>query len=98
MALPITKTDSKDLAIVQTTWSSQLNPILANLLFGGTLLKEISLIAGSSTFNHYLNKQMLGWFIVDKTAAATINRSAPLNSQTLTLTSNLACTISLWVF
>jgi len=84
--------------LMQKQWSSELNPLLANTLVDGELLQNVTLKNGVNTFNHYLGKQMTGWILVDQNAAASIFRSAPLNSQTLTLTSNAALTVSLWVF
>lgn len=84
--------------LVQQRWSSQLNPLLSNVLPQGEMITDVSLINGASTFNHYLGRQMTGWFIIDQNGAASIYRSQPLNSQTLTLTSNAAVTVNLWVF
>lgn len=84
--------------LLQQRWSSQLNQVLANLLVQGSVLPDIELINGVTTFDHYLSSQMTGWMIIDQNAAASIYRSAPLNSQTLTLTSDAAVTVSLWVF
>lgn len=84
--------------LLQKQWGSQLNPLLANILMGGELLKNISLINGATTFNHYLGKQMTGWILTDQDSAASIYRSAPLNSQTLTLTSDASVVVSMWVF
>lgn len=98
MALPILQTKDQDFALMQQRWASQLNPVLANLLVQGFLLKNISLINGVTTFNHYLDKQMTGWQVVDQDAPADFFRSQPLNSQTLTLTSDAAVTVNIWVF
>ena len=84
--------------LLQKQWTSQLNPLLAVSITQGSLLTEVKLINGATTFNHYLGKQMSGWFIADQNALASIYRSAPLNSQTLTLTSNAVVTVSLWIF
>jgi hypothetical protein len=83
---------------MQKQWISQLNPLLASTLSSGSLLSDVVLKNGVNTFNHYLGFQMTGWILADQNAAASIYRSAPFNSQTLTLTSNAAVTISLWVF
>lgn len=83
---------------MQSTWASQINPVLANPLVNGQLLTGQALINGVTVVNHLLSRQMQGWIIVDQDAAANIYRSAPLNTQTLTLTSNAATTIALWVF
>ena len=98
MALNVYKSNDQTMMLMQKQWSSELNPLLANTLVDGELLQNVTLKNGVNTFNHYLGKQMTGWILVDQNAAASIFRSAPLNSQTLTLTSNAALTVSLWVF
>lgn len=81
----------------QTQWSAQLNPLLSNTLFHGRLL-TFALINGTVTISHGLSSMMQGFIQTDITGAATYYRSQPLNSQTLTLTSNAAVTVTLWVF
>lgn len=98
MALTVYKSDDQTLMLIQKQWSSQLNSLLSNDLTQGTLVNGISLINGTNTFPHYLGRQMIGWILTDQNGAASLYRSAPLNSQTLTLTSNADVTISLWVF
>lgn len=83
---------------MQNRWSSILTPVLNNPLVNGSFLKSIVLINGVTTLNHLLGRQMQGWFITDQNAAASIYRSAPLNGLTLTLTSNAAVTVNLYVF
>jgi hypothetical protein len=86
------------LPLMQTQWASQLDPVLGNPLVQGNLLTGIALINGVTVINHKLSRQMQGWIIVDQNAAATVYRSAALNSSTLSLTSNAAVTVALWVF
>lgn len=98
MALNTFQSKDQTLMLLQKQWTSQLNPLLATSLTQGSLLQDVTLVNGITTFAHYLGKQMTGWFIVDQNALASIYRSAPLNSQTLTLTSSSDCSVSLWVF
>ena len=98
MALNIYKSPDQTLMLIQKQWTSELNPLLGNILTQGSLLQNIKLINGSTTFDHYLGKLMTGWILVDQNASAIIYRSSPLNSQTLTLTSSAIVTVSLWVF
>ncbi len=85
------------LDLMQTTWATQLNPIISNPLNSANHLTGIALINGVTTINHLLGRQMQGWFITDINAAATIYRSAPLNNLTLTLTSDAAVTVNIEV-
>lgn len=99
MALPIYQDPNKNLMLLQTNWSSSLNPVIINQLVTGQFLQNISLNAGSNVVNTKLSKTQSGWFIVDNsTPSIDIYRSAPFNSSTLTLTASAPCTISLWVF
>lgn len=87
-----------DLPKMQTTWAQQLNPVIANALVQGQQLNNIQLINGVTVVNHKLGRKMQGWIVVDMDAASIIYRSQPFNALTLTLTSNAAVSISLWVF
>lgn len=98
MALPQIQSPDQTLMLIQTKWASQLNPLLSNKLTQGNLLQNVALINGSTTINHLLSRMMQGWILVDKDASVIIYRSQPLNAQTLTLTSNGAVNVSLWVF
>lgn len=83
---------------MQQLWKSQLDPLLANQLTQGQLLTGISLHMGENDINTLLSRKQVGWIIVDQTAAASIFRSRPFNSVTLTLNSSAPCTVNLWVF
>jgi hypothetical protein len=64
----------------------------------GVYLEGVNLINGVTQINSKLDRIMQGWMITDINGAATIYRSQPLNSKTLTLTSNAAVTVNLYVF
>lgn len=84
--------------MMQNTWGSAIDPVLANPLIKGNILKSISLINGSIVINHLLGRMMQGWFITDINAAATVYRSQQFNNLTLTLTSNAAAIVNIYVF
>lgn len=86
------------LPLMQTKWSSQLNPVLANPINNVSILKNISLKNGTTIIPHLLQRNPQGWFLTDIQGAATIYRSAPFNNLTLTLTSNAAVTVNIGVF
>lgn len=98
MLLPKFNTNDHSLMLLQTKWSSILNPLLSNPITQGILLKNISLKNGSNVINHLLGQSPQGWQIIDIDASANIYRSAPFNDLTLTLTSSAACLVSLYVF
>lgn len=86
------------LDLMQTTWATELNPIIAFPPNQGILLKNIELINGITVVNHRLGRQQQGYVITDQNGAASIYRSANFNTLTLSLTSNAAVTVALWVF
>lgn len=98
MALVTFKSDDKNLMLLQSNWTAQLNPIIANPLTDPTILTNVSLATGVNVINHLLGKTQQGWFITDINAVVSIYRSAPFNNLTLTLTSSAPCTVSLGVF
>ncbi len=79
-------------------WASALNPLLANPINNANILININLVTGANVINHYLGEIQHGWFLTDIQGAATIYRSAPFNSTTLTLTSSANVTVSIGVF
>jgi len=84
--------------LLETDWSSKLNPLLANPLNNVSILKDIALVTGANVINHKLGKMQQGYFLVDQQAAANIYRSEPFTSTTLTLTSSAPATVSIGVF
>lgn len=86
------------LELMAPKWASQLDPVLANPVVQGLELKNINLTVGDNVINHLLGRKQQGWFITDINAVAGIYRSAEFNALTLTLNSDVECTINLWVF
>lgn len=89
-----------ELPQMQIQWASALNPVIANPITNGLQLTGVKLISGTTVINHMLGRNMQGWFPTDLDAAATIYKpkTSPFNGKTLTLISNAAVTISLWVY
>ena len=86
---------------MQTTWASQLDPIIANPIVNGNMLKNISLVAGSNTISHLLGRRLAGWIPTRVRAAATIYDTQDSNQTpqlTLTLISSAAVVVDLMVF
>lgn len=98
MTLPYFQTDDRSLSQLQTTWKSQLDPILADAILQGLQLSNIAIKTGVNVINHMLQRNQQGWFITDIDAASTLYRSQAFNSLTLTLTSSAPCNVSLWVY
>ena len=83
---------------MQTTWKSQIDPILSIPMLSGIQLNNIAIKSGINVINTKLQRTQQGWVITDITSPALISRSQPFNSTTLTLTSSAATTINLWVY
>lgn len=80
-------------------WASTLNPIVANPILSGKAVDSITLTANTPlTINHGLARNQVGWFITDQVGAASVARTKPLNSLTLTLEATAATVITLWVY
>ena len=85
--------------LAQTKWASTINPVLALPILAGNQINNVPLTANTPlAINHLLQRMPQGWFLTDNSANATIWRSAPLNSSTITLESSANTTISFWVF
>ncbi len=85
--------------LMQSTWSSLIDPVLANPIVNGRQVENVTISSGSpAVINHLLSRMQQGWFVTDINAPAKIARIAPLNSKTLTLSSDASVSISLWVY
>lgn len=83
---------------LQSKWSAQLNPILANPATNPNILPVIALKTGVNVINHGLGRIQQGWLQFDVDAAITVYRSQPFNTTTLTLIASGPANIILGVF
>jgi hypothetical protein len=87
------------LELMQTVWAQQLNPLIANVLTQGVAITGIKLAATTPlVIPTTLSRMQQGWIITDINANAVVWRTAPFNSQNITLEASAAATISIWVF
>lgn len=101
MALPIYKSDDQSLSLMQTSWATQLNPILTNPIANGLLLKNVVLASGDNTISHTLGRKLQGWIVTRLRASATIYDKQDTNrfpELTLVLNASGAVTVDLYVF
>lgn len=99
MALPQYQGGDQPFQLMQSSWSAQLNPMLANPIINGFQLNNITIASGSAVaINHLLGRMQQGWFLVDQNAPAKIARIQPLNNKTLTLSSDATVTVAVWVY
>ncbi len=82
-------------------WAATLNPIVANPLMGGSLLRNISVGTGTNAINHGLARKLEGYLIVLNSANVTFYDSQTTNQRpdlTLILNASGNAIISLYVF
>jgi hypothetical protein len=101
MSLPIFKSSDNSVTLLQTGWSSLLNPVLLNPANSGIILKGIKLVIGNNAINTTLGRVLQGWSVVRQRSAASIYDNQDNNqnpSLTLLLVSDAAVTVDLEVF
>ncbi len=98
--LPYYQSSLKELSLLQTQWSSVLNPVVANPANNGILLKSVPLVVGSNSVNHKLGRKWQGWSIVRwNGATGTVYDTADtLPDLTINLNSNAVLTVDILVF
>lgn len=101
MALPIYKSDDQSFTLMQTSWATQLNPVITLPQSSGVILKNVKLSIGDNTIDHRLGRELQGWQLIRVRAAAIIydkQDSNQLKSKTLVLNSSAAVVVDLFVF
>lgn len=87
--------------MAQTTWAQQLDPIIANPIVNGLILKNVSLVTGTNVINHKLSRPLVGWEPIRIRASATfydLQDSNQTPSLTLVLVSSANVVVDLMVF
>ncbi len=85
-------------ALAETRWAEILTPVINLPPNKGILLQGVKLINGTTVINHKLGRIQQGYIITDQNASANIYKNASFNNLTLSLASNAAVTVSLWMF
>lgn len=98
MSLPIFKNEDQPFQLMQSSWASQLNPVLENPITNLLILSNIRLTIGTNIINHKLDRNQQGWIIVDLQGAVIPFRNAPFNNKTLSLSVSAPVTCSIGVF
>ena len=101
MSLPTFNTTDRIFAMMQDQWSTQLDPVLANPLVAGRLIRNVSLLTGDNTINTLLSRKLQGWIIVGQTAVSSVfdkQATNAMSDKTLILNASAPVTVSLWVF
>lgn len=102
LSLPIYITNSKELAMLQTNWAQQLDPVIAQPLNSGLILENVPLKTGPNVINHKLGRKLQGWSIVRMIGSFVqvydTQDSNQMPSLTLNLNSSGTGTVNLLVF
>lgn len=94
-------TSDRILAMLQDSWSTDLNPVLANPLVNGRLIQNVTLTTGANIINHGLSRKLQGYLVVLKSANESIydtQTTNPMPAKTLQLVASGAVTVTLYVF
>lgn len=88
--------------LASNRWSSMIDPVIANPIVNGLILKSIPLKAGSNVINHKLGRKLQGWYTVRiRNNAVTLYDTQDSNQTpnlTLNLNASVDCVIDLAVF
>lgn len=88
-------------AINDVTRNPVINGVIATQTVSGAQTTEFDLESGDNTINHGLNRELIGYLIIGKSAAVDIYDKQATNTQknrTLILNSSGAVTVKLYVF
>lgn len=99
--LTIFNTPNREMMLMQTSWSSDLNPLLKNPALQGYILKDVSLVSGDNIISHRLGRKIQGWMIVGINASVSIYDKQSTNvipEFTLVLNSSGTATVNIYVF
>lgn len=100
MALPIFKSDDNDVMLLQTNWSSQINPVIGNPLVKGVLQTGIKLVTGINSINHRLGRNIQGYVVtgMHNNYSQIFDTVSKTPGLTLDLTSSVPVTIDIYCF
>ncbi len=101
MSLPKFHTEDQSLALLQTSWASQLDPLLQNPITEGHLLPSVSLTTGANVINHRLGQKLQGWVLTRQRAVGSVYDTQDSNNMpqlTLQLTSSANMVVDIYVF
>jgi hypothetical protein len=87
---------------MQTTWATQINPVLQNPLVSGHLIRNLKLSMGANVINHGLGRNLQGWVVTRlRDAPASFYDTQDTNQMpalTLNLNASAAANVDIWCF
>lgn len=86
---------------MQSSWATQLNPLLENPILKGSILSNVKLEIGTNEVPHKLNRKLTGWIIIRKRGASDIYDLQDQEirpTQFLKLNSSASCQVDIYVF
>jgi hypothetical protein len=101
VSLPIFHTQLRELSMLQTQWSSAINPVLNNPISNGVLLSNVVLTTGANVINHTLGRKLQGWTMTRIRASATFYDTQDTNTMpelTLQLNASGNVTVDIYCF
>lgn len=99
--LPQFQSDDRNFQLMQNSWGSILNPLVANPTLKNLVLENILLVMGSNVINHKLGRKLQGWKVVRQRSAASLYDTQDSNLSpdlTLVLVSDANVSVNLEVF
>lgn len=87
--------------LANNKWAAALNPLLANPLMGGRILKNLPIYSGTNSVAHGLQRDLQGYIVILNSANVTFYDSQATNQKPdlfLILNASGATTASLYVF
>ncbi len=98
--LALFKVQDPSVTLLENSWKSSLDPVLACPLVSGVLQKNVSLAVGVNSINHMLGRTLQGYIVTGMHGAwSQIYDTTSLNpTLTLTLNSSVATSIDIYCF
>lgn len=87
--------------LAQTQWAQQIDPVIANPLLNGSILKNVQLSAGINVINHKLGRNLQGWYFTRVRAPVSVYDNQDTNQSpqlTLVLIASTPSVVDLAVF
>lgn len=104
MSIAQVQTTDRNVNQLQKNIALAVNPLLSNPLLNGHLLVNVSLVNGTATINHLLNRVLIGWFITRRrgsggsTPTYDNQDNNPTPETTLLIINGGAVSVDIYVF